>query len=116
MPYSGGIGWPWACCWWGRAAGAVFYHLLVRAWRRLNRLDAVALPGLSPTGQLALFALFSAACTVFWFRVLKRRMADRGTAGMSREATIGELGTVIQAASAPHGKGRVRFVVPLLEA
>jgi membrane protein implicated in regulation of membrane protease activity len=80
----------------------------------LTGLVLLLFPGLSLTGQLALFAFFSAACTVLWFRVLKPRMADRSSAGMSREAIIGEPGTVIKATTGAHDKGRVRFVVPLL--
>ncbi|APG27745.1 hypothetical protein A7E78_07785 [Syntrophotalea acetylenivorans] len=71
-------------------------------------------PGLSLTAQLALFALFSAGSTIFWFRVLKPRMADRSTAGMAREAIIGELALVIKGSASPRDKGRVRFTVPLL--
>lgn len=70
--------------------------------------------GMSLTAQLALFAFFSAVCTILWFRVLKPRMVDRSTAGMSREAILGELGTVIQGAAGSHDKAKVRFVVPLL--
>ncbi len=80
----------------------------------LTGLVLLFFPGLSLTGQLALFALFSAICTLLWFRVIKPRMADRSTAGMGREAVVGELGTVIKAAATPLDKGRVRFVVPVL--
>ena len=82
----------------------------------LTGLLLLLFPGLSLTGQLALFALFSAICTVLWFRVLKPRMADRSTAGMSREAIVGELAIVIKATAGSQDKGRVRFTVPLLGA
>lgn len=61
-----------------------------------------------------MFALFSAGCTIFWFRFLKPRMTDRSTAGMSREAIIGEQALVIKGTTSPQDKGRVRFTVPLL--
>ena len=80
----------------------------------LTGLLLLLFPGLSLTAQLALFALLSAGCTLFWFRVLKPRMLDRSTAGMSREAILGELALVIKGANCPQDKGRVRFTVPLL--
>ena len=80
----------------------------------LTGLLLLLFPGLTLTAQLALFALFSAGCTIFWFRVLRPRMVDRSTAGMSREAIIGELALVIKGTNGPQDKGRVRFTVPLL--
>ncbi|MCD4688268.1 MAG: NfeD family protein, partial [Desulfuromonadaceae bacterium] len=44
----------------------------------------------------------------------KPRMVDRSTAGMSREAIVGELALVIKGSNCPQDKGRVRFTVPLL--
>jgi inner membrane protein len=80
----------------------------------LTGLLLLLFPALTLTAQLALFAFFSVGCTIFWFRFLKPRMADRSTAGMSREAIIGEQALVIKGTSCPQDKGRVRFTVPLL--
>jgi hypothetical protein len=71
-------------------------------------------PSLPLTAQVLLWALASTAWTVLWFRWLKPRMADRTKAGMSKDAIIGERGVIVQAVNPPHGKGRIRFVVPLL--
>lgn len=71
-------------------------------------------PALPFSGQLLLWAGTSAIWTVLWFRWLKPHMADRTKAGMSKDAIVGEVGIVVQAVQPPHGKGRIRFVVPLL--
>lgn len=74
-----------------------------------------ALPTMAVSGQLLLWAAASCLFTVAWFKYVKPRMADRTTAGISREAVIGEAGQVIRT---PAGKnrGQVRFTTPLLGA
>jgi membrane protein implicated in regulation of membrane protease activity len=74
-----------------------------------------ALPTMAVSGQLLLWAVASCLFTVAWFKYVKPRMADRTTAGISREAVIGEAGQVIRT---PAGKnrGQVRFTTPLLGA
>jgi hypothetical protein len=80
----------------------------------LTGLLMLPFPGLPMSAQLAFFALFSACCTVFWFRILRPRMADRRTAGMSREAILGEPGIVIRSAAVAGDQGRIRFSVAQL--
>lgn len=71
---------------------------------------------LSFSSQLFIWTLTSTVFTVLWFRLLKPRMVDKTTAGMSQEAILGEVGMVIKANSAPLEKGKIRFTLPVLGA
>lgn len=66
--------------------------------------------------QLLVWTFASSVFTFLWFRLLKPRMVDKTTAGMSQEAISGEVGMVIKANSGPLEKGRIRFTVPVLGA
>lgn len=70
-------------------------------------------PGVSLTLQILIWMVASAAFTMFWFKVLKPRMTDRTTAGISREAVLGETAMVTRM---PEGerRGEIRFSVPIL--
>ena len=70
-------------------------------------------PSLGLTAQILLWAVFSSLLTAFWFLFMKPRMQDKTSAGMSREALLGETGQVIRE---PEGdrRGTVRFSKPLL--
>lgn len=70
-------------------------------------------PSLGLTAQILLWAVFSSLLTAFWFLFMKPRMQDKTSAGMSREALLGETGQVIRE---PDGerRGTVRFSKPLL--
>jgi membrane protein implicated in regulation of membrane protease activity len=70
-------------------------------------------PGTGFSLQLFLWAIASCGFVLLWFKLLKPRMIHRTTAGISREAVVGEVGQVIRAA-AEDGLGRVRFTTPLL--
>lgn len=63
--------------------------------------------------ELAIWALSTGALAVAWFRFFKPRLLDKTNAGISREAAVGQIGTVIKP-SAEHIRGVVRFSVPLL--
>src|SRR5690606_6344960 len=63
--------------------------------------------------ELAIWAVSTAALAVAWFRYFKPRMHDKTKAGISREAAVGQIGTIIKAGS-EHARGTVRFTVPLL--
>jgi membrane protein implicated in regulation of membrane protease activity len=71
------------------------------------------LPGLSLTMQILVWIIASAAFVIFWFKVLKPRMTDKTTSGISREAVLGETAMVTRA---PEGdrRGEIRFSVPML--
>jgi len=66
--------------------------------------------------QLFVWAAASAACTWFWFRFFKPKMADRTKAGMSHEAIVGETGMMLRGVASPLERGRIRFAVPVLGA
>lgn len=70
-------------------------------------------PGISLTWQIMIWLVASSAFVFFWFKVLKPRMTDRTTAGISREAVLGETAMVTRA---PEGdrRGEIRFAVPML--
>ena len=70
-------------------------------------------PGTGLSLQLLVWALASCGFVLLWFKLLKPRMVHRTTAGISREAMIGEIGLVLKA---PQGDqlGSVRFTTPLL--
>lgn len=63
--------------------------------------------------QLFIWALASCGFVLLWFKLLKPRMVHRTTAGVSREAMIGEIGLVLRPAEGDR-LGKVRFTTPLL--
>jgi membrane protein implicated in regulation of membrane protease activity len=67
----------------------------------------------SLTTELAIWALSTGILAVAWFRFFKPRLLDKTNAGISREAAVGQIGTVIKP-STEHVRGVVRFSVPLL--
>lgn len=70
-------------------------------------------PALDSTVQLVLWMILSILCTVAWFRFIKPLSIDKTKAGLSREATIGQIGMVIQV-NMEHEQIRVRFPMPVL--
>ncbi len=74
------------------------------------------LPESSFTVQLFTWTATSSVLTLLWFRVLKPKMVDKTTAGMSQEAILGEAGMVIKSNLTSLDKGRVRFTLPVLGA
>jgi membrane protein implicated in regulation of membrane protease activity len=72
-------------------------------------------PGMTLSWQLFLWAIASSGFTFLWFKYFKPLMTDRTTAGISREAIMGESGQVIK--TPEEGRhGIVRFTPPLLGA
>ena len=70
-------------------------------------------PSMSFTIQLVCWIVLSIGCTVVWFKLIKPLSIDKTQAGLSREATIGQVGMVIQTGM-NHDQIRVRFPMPLL--
>lgn len=70
-------------------------------------------PALDSTVQLVLWMILSILCTVAWFRFIKPLSIDKTKAGLSREATIGQIGMVTQV-NMEHEQIRVRFPMPVL--
>jgi membrane protein implicated in regulation of membrane protease activity len=73
-------------------------------------------PESSFTVQLFTWTATSSVLTLLWFRILKPKMVDKTTAGMSQEAILGEAGMVIKSNFTSLDKGRVRFTLPVLGA
>ena len=65
------------------------------------------------TTQLILWIIVSVLCTVAWFKFIKPLSTDKTKAGLSREATIGQVGMVIQI-NLEHDQIKVRFPMPVL--
>lgn len=70
-------------------------------------------PWMSLTTQIVVWIVFSILCTVLWFKMIKPLSIDRTKAGLPREATIGQVGMVIQIGMA-HEQIKVRFPMPVL--
>ncbi len=70
-------------------------------------------PALPFSIQLVLWIVLSAGFALYWFRYFRPRMVDKTKAGISREAVIGESGTVIRVPQEGQ-KGVVRFSIPIL--
>lgn len=73
----------------------------------------VLAPEMTMAVSLLIWMLASTAFTVFWFKYFKPRMVDKTTAGISREAALGETGMVIRKPMETV-RGMVRFSTPLL--
>lgn len=70
-------------------------------------------PSMSFAVQIWLWIILSIACTVLWFKWIKPLSVDKTKAGLPREATIGQVGIVIQV-GLMHDQVRVRFTLPVL--
>jgi len=87
-------------------------------WFGLGALPVAALlyffPSMHLGIQIAAWTAASLAFTVGWFRFLKPSMDQHRTlAGMSREAIVGQVATVI-APPVESGRGVLRFTVPVV--
>ena len=94
----------------------IFIASFTILWFGLGAFIVAALSALYPFAlpmQLAIWALSTMALAIAWFRYFKPRMRDKTKAGISREAAVGQIGTVIKI-STEHTRGVVRFTVPLL--
>ncbi len=64
--------------------------------------------------QIAVWSVASVAFTVAWFRYFRPQMEEHRTlAGMSREAIVGQVATVITP-PVDNGRGMLRFTVPIV--
>ena len=70
-------------------------------------------PMMGFTTQLVTWIILSVLCTLLWFKFIKPLSTDKTTAGLSREATIGQVGMVIQT-HMEHDLITVRFPMPVL--
>lgn len=74
----------------------------------------VVTPGLSVTGQVALWTASSIGMVVLWFRVFKTGF-HKTRIGTAEGEVIGEVGLLVGAV-APFQRGKVRFQRPILGA
>ena len=72
-------------------------------------------PMMGTTTQLVTWMILSILCTLAWFKFIKPLSTDKTKAGMPREATIGQVGMVIQI-NLDHEQIKVRFPMPVLGA
>ncbi|OTG69975.1 hypothetical protein B9T26_14465 [Acinetobacter sp. ANC 4169] len=70
-------------------------------------------PMMGLTTQLVTWIILSILCTLLWFKFIKPLSIDKTKAGLSREATIGQVGMVIQI-HMQHDLITVRFPMPVL--
>ncbi|MFD1436905.1 NfeD family protein [Acinetobacter terrae] len=63
--------------------------------------------------QIVTWIILSILCTLLWFKFIKPLSIDKTKAGLSREATIGQVGMVIQT-HMEHDLITVRFPMPVL--
>jgi len=94
----------------------IFIASFTILWFGLGAFVVAALSALYPLAlsvQLAIWAIATTGLAVAWFRYFKPRMRDKTKAGISREAAVGQIGTVVKV-STEHARGLVRFTVPLL--
>ncbi|OTG85959.1 hypothetical protein B9T31_10235 [Acinetobacter sp. ANC 4558] len=70
-------------------------------------------PTMGFTTQLVIWIFLAICCTISWFKFIKPLSVDKTKAGLSREATIGQVGMVIQI-NLDHDQIKVRFPMPVL--
>ena len=96
--------------------GEIFIPSFTIFWFGLGAIVVgllMTLVTLSFTAQILIWTVSSVAFTALWFKYLKPKMTDRTSAGISRDAAIGEAGQVIKAPT-EHSRGQVRFTTPVL--
>ncbi len=69
--------------------------------------------GISVTAQVLIWAVLSFLCVAAWHKLVSPRMKDKTLAGLSREAILGKVGTVLEY-SVEQGRGTMRFPAPVL--
>lgn len=71
------------------------------------------MPNIPEPMQILIWLILSILITIFWFKYIKPLSKDRTKAGLSREATIGQVGMVIKTLP-EHNEVIVRFPMPIL--
>lgn len=70
-------------------------------------------PDMGLTTQVIVWVVLSVIITLLWFKFIKPLSIDKTKAGLSREATLGQIGMVI-ATGLDHEHITVRFSLPVL--
>ncbi len=73
----------------------------------------ISIVSLGFTAQLLTWGILSVVLLVLWHKLVSPRMLNKTMAGLSREAIIGQVGTVIDYSSV-NARGNLRFPAPLL--
>ena len=108
--------WHWLVLGMLLVVGEIFIPSFTILWFGLGAIVVgllMTLVTLSFTAQILIWTVSSVAFTALWFKYLKPKMTDRTSAGISRDAAIGEAGQVIKAPT-EHSRGQVRFTTPVL--
>ena len=109
--------WYWLAFGMGLMAVEIFLPSFTALWFGIGAIIVgvllLAMPGISLTWQVLIWAIASATFTVAWFRYFRNRSPDRTKAGLGREAVLGETAMVV---IAPVGekRGTLRFATPKL--
>ena len=109
--------WYWLAFGMGLMAVEIFLPSFTALWFGIGAIIVgvllLAMPGISLTWQVLIWAIASATFTVAWFRYFRNRSPDRTKAGLGREAVLGETAIVLHA---PVGekRGMLRFATPKL--
>jgi len=94
----------------------VFIPSFTLLWFGLGAFVVALLAAIIPLSLTAELFIWAVATTIFaaaWFKYFKPLMRDKTKAGISREAAVGQIGTVVKASN-EQMRGNVRFTVPLL--
>ncbi|KAA8735056.1 NfeD family protein [Acinetobacter qingfengensis] len=70
-------------------------------------------PSMPETVQIMSWIILSILIVILWFKFIKPLSKDHTKAGLPREATIGQVGMVIQVIP-EHNEVKVRFPMPIL--
>lgn len=108
--------WQWIVLGLALCVVEIFIASFTILWFGLGAFVVAALSALHPFTlpvQLGIWAVATLVLAVSWFRYFKPRMRDKTKAGLSREAAVGQIGTVVRGGT-EHARGLVRFAVPLL--
>jgi membrane protein implicated in regulation of membrane protease activity len=108
--------WHWLVLGMLLVAGEIFIPSFTILWFGLGALVVgllMLVVDLNFPAQILIWTVSSVAFTVLWFKYFKPKMIDRTSAGISRDAAIGEAGQVIKAPT-EHSRGQVRFTTPVL--
>ena len=71
-------------------------------------------PGFSVVGQILLWSIASIWFTTLWFKYLRTKNSADAT--LSGEGIVGQIGFITSATISNHGKGIVKFNIPMLGA
>ncbi len=109
--------WHWLLLGIGLAIAEMFLASFTILWFGLGAILVGVLmlvfPAMSLNLQLMFWIVFTSGFAIFWFRYFRPLMVDKTKAGISREAVIGESGTVIKS-PIEGSRGVVRFTTPIL--